>query len=247
MPGQDREARLQIVGLGKDRAVELVEAARNLAGQLDVRHLVLADRHHVASDHQDVGGLQDGIVEQTQRRGFELQVADLVLEGRDALGAGGADQHREQQEQLGDLRDQRLQVEGALARVDPNGEKVEQAVADVVADGAGLFVAGGQGVVVGDQEEALVVAAILQLEIFFKCPDVVPQVELAGGTQPRQEPLAGDLAVLLRYWHEVVLLRDAKRLSSIEGTRGVSWCHPHSPSGALTTSKRAQSPYKGTP
>ena len=64
--GQNWKTRLKILGLRKDRSVELVEPARDFSRQLDVRHLVLADRHDLAAHHQDVGGLEHGIVEQTQ-------------------------------------------------------------------------------------------------------------------------------------------------------------------------------------
>ena len=49
-------------------AVELVEAAGDLAGDLEVRGLVLADRHEVAADDQDVGGLEDRVAEQAVAR-----------------------------------------------------------------------------------------------------------------------------------------------------------------------------------
>jgi hypothetical protein len=58
---------------------------------------------YFAADHQDVGRLQHRIVEQPER-GFQLQVADLLLECWNSLRAGHADQHGEQQEQFGHFR-----------------------------------------------------------------------------------------------------------------------------------------------
>ena len=149
--------------------------------------------HHLAADHQDVGGLQHRVVEQAERGALELQVAHLLLERRDALARGSwRDEHREQQEQLRDLGDQRLQVERALVRVDADGQEVEHALADVVADVVRRArVAGGQRVVVGDQEEAVVLAAVLQLEVFFERADVVAEVELARSAAARSAAACG--------------------------------------------------------
>src|SRR5207249_4452894 len=79
---------------------------------------------------------------------------------------------------------------------------VEHALADVAADLPRRFVARRQRVEVGDQEEALVLPAVLQLEVFLEGADVVAEVELARRPQARQQPLAaGDGAVLALLGH----------------------------------------------
>ena len=72
VPGSTGKRPTEVLRLGEHVAVELVEAARDLAGELDVRHLVLADRHDFAADHQDVGGLQHRVVQQAERGALEL-------------------------------------------------------------------------------------------------------------------------------------------------------------------------------
>jgi hypothetical protein len=49
-------------------AVQVIEAARDLARELDVRHLVLAHRHLVGAVDQDVGRLQQRIAEKAVGR-----------------------------------------------------------------------------------------------------------------------------------------------------------------------------------
>ena len=55
-------------------AVALVETARNLAGLLDVRQLVLAHRHDVALAEQDVARLVHRIREQKPRERMARRV-----------------------------------------------------------------------------------------------------------------------------------------------------------------------------
>ena len=67
-------------------AVDVIEAARDLARDLDVRHLVLADRHVLRAVQQDVGRLQQRIAEEAV--GAEIAVRELrllILVGRHAL------------------------------------------------------------------------------------------------------------------------------------------------------------------
>jgi hypothetical protein len=61
-------------------AVQVVEAARDLARDLDVRRLVLADRHERGAVDQDVGGLQQRVAEEAVGREIAvLQLLDLSL------------------------------------------------------------------------------------------------------------------------------------------------------------------------
>ncbi len=70
---------LRLVLEARLAAVEVIEAARDLARELDVRHLILAHRHLVGAVDQDVGRLQQRIAEET--------VGGQILVGR-AFPAG---------------------------------------------------------------------------------------------------------------------------------------------------------------
>ena len=174
---QGRDVADQRVGDGKHLAVEVVEAAGDLAGDFQVGRLVLADRDEVAAHDQDVGRLEDRVAEQAVRGGLELEVADDVFEGGSALEPGHRDQHAEQQVQLAGLGDERLEVDRAALGVDADAEVVEDELADVLADVARVLEAGGQGVVVGDDEEAVVL--VLEPDAVRQRADVVAEVELA--------------------------------------------------------------------
>ena len=65
----DLRGRLEDVGLGQPEGllVAVVEALREVAGQLEVLALVLADGHVVRAVEQDVGRLEDRVGEQARR------------------------------------------------------------------------------------------------------------------------------------------------------------------------------------
>ena len=153
-----------------------------------MRLLIAAHRDEVALDHEDVGGLQDRVPQEAVRGDREVVVAHLVLEGRDPLGARNGDEHREIKEELGDLGDQRLEVDRAPLWIDPDREIVGHELADVLAD---LFEVGHTGrehVVIGDQEKAVVL--VLELHPVLERSVVVAQVEaLGGGPVTREDAL----------------------------------------------------------
>ncbi len=80
--------------LGEDGPVEVVEAAGDLARDLDVRRLVHPDRDAEGLVHDDVGRLQDGVAQEPE--GGEVLAAellDLVLVGWVALEPGHRGDH----------------------------------------------------------------------------------------------------------------------------------------------------------
>ena len=172
--GADEHRRQRRFWLREDLSVGLVEAACDLPGQFDVRSLVLADGHDVATHHEDVRGLQHRIREQRHRCGLQLQVAYLLLERGDALRPRHADERHEEPEQLQHLRHERLQVDRGLLRVDADGEVVQHALADVRSDLVEIGVARGQDVQVGDQDEG--VDLLLQFDAHLERADVVTEV-----------------------------------------------------------------------
>ena len=104
------------VGDREDLAVEGVEAAGDLARDLDVRLVVLAHRHQVGARQQDVGGLQHRVAQQAEGQrlssGCAAWAMSLML-GRRCQARHGH-QHLEEQVQLVDLVHGRLQEDGAL-------------------------------------------------------------------------------------------------------------------------------------
>ena len=189
---QAREGGERRLGLDEHRrpvlAVDEVEAPRQLARQLDVRHLVLAHRHVRRLVEQDVRRLQHGVAEVAVGDGLlvEVQVADLLLERRDALEPRLAHQHREQQVQLGVLLHLGLDEEDALLRVEPGPEPVEHHVVDVVLQPRGVLVAGREHVPVGDHV-VVAPAVVLQPHPVLERADVVAQVHAPGGAHARED------------------------------------------------------------
>ena len=103
----------ELPGGGFGRGVEVagvegVEAAGDLAGELDVGDLVGADGDEVGLVEEDVGGLEERVAEEAV--GGEVLFAELlllVLVGGDALEPAERGEHAEEQEELGVLRGRR--------------------------------------------------------------------------------------------------------------------------------------------
>ena len=128
--------------------VEGVEAAGDLAGELDVGNLVGADGDEVRLVEQDVGGLEEGVAEEAV--GGEVLFAELlllILVGGDALEPAEGGEHAEEQEELGVGGDVGLLEDDAAAGVEAGGEEVEGDLDVVGLDVAGVGVVGGEGVV----------------------------------------------------------------------------------------------------
>lgn len=84
----------------------MIEASRHLPRQLDMRHLVLADRHQPGLVDQDVRRLQQGIAEETVSGQIPLlQFLLLILVTGHPFQPAERRDHGEQQMQFGMLRD----------------------------------------------------------------------------------------------------------------------------------------------
>ena len=167
-------------------AVKSVEAAGDLAGELDVSDLILSNGNEVGLIEEDVGGLEERIAEEAV--GVEVLLAELLLlvfVGGDALEPRQRREHAEEGVQLGVLRDVRLDEDGADLGVETGGEEVDRHVADVLAERGGIGVVGGEGVEVGDEEVALVL--VLELDPVVERAHVVAEVKAAGGTHARED------------------------------------------------------------
>ena len=99
-------------GTAKVGAEPGVEPLRQVAGQLEVLALVLADRHLVGLVQQDVGGLQDRVGEQPDARRCPRRPRRLVLELRHPAGLAEAG---EAAEHPGQLRRARARGSGRTA------------------------------------------------------------------------------------------------------------------------------------
>jgi len=182
-------ARDQCVRNGKDRSELLVEAAGDLAGELDMRFLVPTHRDEITFHAEDVGRLQDRIAQEPVRRLRDVVIAHLLLQRRNALRAGDGDEHRKVQVDLGRLRDERLKIDRHLLRIDAHGKVVEDHLTDIETDLVEPLEARGEHVVVGDQQERVV--GVLQLHAVLKRADVVAEVKAAGRAIAREDALPG--------------------------------------------------------
>ncbi len=131
----------QLGGLGQQRfrfgehaAVEMVEAAGDLAGDFQMRQLVLADRHAGGLVEDDVGRHQHRVAEEAEGgKILGLQVVLHLLVGRAALQPGDRRDHRQDQVQLGMMRHQTLAEDDAFFRIKTEGDPVQHHLADTLA------------------------------------------------------------------------------------------------------------------
>ena len=117
----------------------------------------------------------------------EVFVLDFLGERRVAHHPVEGDEHREEERQLVDGRHFALDEHGALVRVDADGEPVGGDIDHALADVGGLVGPGGEGVLVGDDEEAVVL--VLQGQAVLDAADVVAKVEFAGGRVAGEDAL----------------------------------------------------------
>ena len=121
-------------GIGKTSPYMVIEAAGDLAGDLDVRLVVLADRHQVGARQQDVGGLEHRVAQQPERDRLLVQQrgAGHVLDAWQTRQPRHRHQVAEEQRQLVGLVHRRLEEDGGLGRVDARAEVVQHHAAGVI-------------------------------------------------------------------------------------------------------------------
>ena len=139
-----------------------VEALRDVAHQLEVLALVLADRHLVGAVGQHVGGLQHRVEEQRRRR--RARAGPPTCRGTGACGSGrrSAVTLDEQPAQLGVLGHVALAEEDAALGIEPGGEQHRGRVVDALAQLGGV-VGHRDRVQVDDAVDRL--AAVLALDV----------------------------------------------------------------------------------
>jgi len=206
------------LGRGKEVAgVKRIEAAGDLAGELDVGHLIGADGHEVGLVEQDVGGLQERVAEEAV--GGEVLLAQLlllVLVAGDSLQPTERREHAEEGVEAVVLQDVRLLEDDAAARIEAGGEEVQRDLEDVFLDAAGVGVVGGEGVEVGDEEVAVVV--LLEVDPVVEGTHVVAEVQATGGAHAGEDAGAGGGAGWIRV-HE----SNFKDTCPARTARGFAW------------------------
>jgi hypothetical protein len=152
-----REQRFGLFQEGSAAAEHVVEPAHRLARQLEMRDLILANRHEFRVVHRDVGSLQERIAEKANRgQILVLQVFLLLLVRRHPLEPRHWHDHRQQQEQLGVLGHQRLDEKRALLRIEPGADPVGDVFIGERRQLTRVGEVAGQRVPVGDEIETVV-------------------------------------------------------------------------------------------
>ena len=131
-PGSRLNRGQQRLRLDQDVAEEVVEAPNRFARQLQMRHLIVADRYESRVVNRHVRGLQQRVTEKPDRRQvLVLQVFLLFLVGRHALEPRHRDHHRQQQIQFRVFGHERLDEDRALLRVESRRNPVRRVLVGV--------------------------------------------------------------------------------------------------------------------
>jgi len=179
-----------VLGVGIDVAIILVEASGDFASHFEMGELVFADGDEGGAEGENVGSLTDGV--EGEAEGVfvaEAFVADFVLEGWVAHDAVEGEEHGEEEGELVDGGDFALDEESAFVGIDADGKVVGGDVDDGLADVLWFIGAGGEGMLVGDDEIAIIL--VLESEAVFEAADVVTEVESAGGGVAGEDARAG--------------------------------------------------------
>ena len=177
-------------GLGDDErlAEAVVEADGDVAGDLDVLALVVADGHLVGVVQQDVRRLQRRVGEQPGGHELALPLGRLVLELRHPRQLAVADRALHHPRQLAVLGDVALHEHGGHVGVEADGEQHRGELDGALADHAGLL-GDGEGVEVDDAVEGVVL--VLALRPRPQRPEVAPEVDVARRLDARQHSRHG--------------------------------------------------------
>src|SRR3954469_17996350 len=168
----------QRFGFDEQLPVEVVKAANDLATQFEVSDLVFSNGDELGVIDDDVRRLQQRIAEETQRREILLgELLHLLLVGRHPFQPRDRNRHREQQEQLRMLRDERLNEQRRPFRIDSRGDPVGRHLVRARYDLAGVGVVARQRMPIGNEIEAIVL--ILKRRPVIQCADKMSEVQLS--------------------------------------------------------------------
>ena len=165
-------------------SIDMIEAARDLAGEFDMRHLVFTDRHLGGAVDQDIRALQQRITEKAvSAQVFFRELFLLILVGRHALQPAQRGDHRQQQMQLGVFRHSGLNEQRGACRIDAGSQPVHHHVPHILLDDLRRVVMRGQRVPVRHEEQAFVF--VLHLHPIFQHTVVMAQVQTSGWAHTR--------------------------------------------------------------
>ena len=187
----DLRGGLEDVGLGQPEGllVAVVEPLGEVAGQLEVLALVLADRHEVRAVEQDVGRLEDRVGEQPDAGRALAALGGLVLELGHPAGLAEAGQALQHPAELGVAGHLALHEDRRARGVDAHREQLGGGAQGALAQHLRVLLDGDR-VQVGDEEERLVV--LLQVHPLPQRAEVVAEVERVGRSAGcRRAPAAG--------------------------------------------------------
>jgi len=161
----------------------MVEPDRDIAGDLDVLPLVVANGHLVGVVEQNVGGLKGGVCEQASRDEFGLSLGRLVLELCHA--AQFAERHRALHDptELAVGGDMALHENRRHIGVQTDGKKHRRKLQSIHADDARFF-GDGQRMQVDDAVKN--VGFVLSFDPVSQGTQIVAEMNLAGGLNARQ-------------------------------------------------------------
>ena len=189
---------------GEDIAVEAMEPADDLPGELEMRDLVLPHGNMGGTVEDDVGRLEDRVAQEAvlgQIAVFDL--GHLILVGGISEKPGHRGHHPQEKIELGMGLHVGLLEKDTLLGIEAGREEVQKKLPDIVPKGVGLLVVRGQRMPVGNEEKAVV--PILELYPVSEGPHVVAQVQPSGGLDAAHDPSHGNLRLVfhslsLRCW-----------------------------------------------
>src|SRR5207253_11143543 len=160
----------------KNLSERLIHLQREIAGNLDVLFLILADWHDVAVVDQNVGRHQDGISEKP--RGSTHAARNFVLVGMGALEQSHWRDGGQDPGELCNLRHVALHEEGGALRIETAGEKIDGHAPAVFSQQRWILQA-GESVIIGDKIKGF--AFGLESNRRPHHAEIIPDVENAAG------------------------------------------------------------------
>src|SRR5712692_8955616 len=186
---------MKLFRFGKNFAVKIVEAPDDLASQLDVRSLVLANRHEVGLVHDDVGSLQDRLPEKSVVTDvFFADVLALLFVSRHALEPTERRHCRQDQVKLGVLGYHRLNEDGRTLCIESRYQPVAHHVDRVLFNTTGVGVIAGERVQVGNEVKTIIVAGDLQANPLLELAFVVAEMKIPGRAHSAYDSFLARLA-----------------------------------------------------
>ena len=165
-------------GVGDDEGigVERIEALGDIAGEFEVLRLVVADGDDAGLVEQDIGGHEDGVLEEAVADGFLFGGLHLVL--RHALQPADGGDAGEHPGEFGVGGHGGLHHDGAGLRIDAGGQ-VERGDLENLGAQFGRVLIDCDGMQVHDAENALVI--VLDAHPVFERAQIVSDVKISGG------------------------------------------------------------------